>query len=298
VSTTNTHNLRATIRERSYELRRITLRTKRTLNTELIGNYRSSFRGSGLNFSELREYAPGDDIKHIDWRSSARSGKTYVKSFEEERQLTVILAVDASASTNSGFRESILHRALGFSSLIATLAAINQDLCGLVLFSDKVISELKPSNRRTQVDRILNELNQADPSGRTDINIPLTHILSHFRKKSILFILSDFYSESFETRLKQAALHHDIILVAPELDILDTLPERGIVEYSDPETGEKRLIDAASKKSRLQLKSSLQKREIELTELARRNKAQLIFLGKDPLRPLISLMERRKKLGA
>ena len=129
-------SLQQTIRDRSAELRRISLRTKRSLNADVIGNYRSTFRGSGLNFSELREYAPGDDIKHIDWRSSARSGKTYIKSFEEERQLTVMLAVDTSLSTLAGLGGSMLERALTFSSLLATLASVNNDLCGLMLFSD------------------------------------------------------------------------------------------------------------------------------------------------------------------
>ena len=295
---TNLSALQQTIRDRSSELRRISLKTRRSLNADVIGNYRSTFRGSGLNFAELREYTPGDDIKHIDWRSSARSGKTYVKSFEEDRQLTVMLAIDTSLSTIAGLGGSLLERALTFSSLLATLASLNNDLCGLMLFSKGVDLFLKPSNRRTQVQRIVRALSESNAKSGTDIEQALMHLQTHFRKRSVLFILSDFYAPPFETQLKQISRHHDTILVTPALTVAQCIPARGIVEVRDPESGLCSLIDASHRPTRLALEKKLTNRQEELQKLARNNRCDLLFLDDDPLRSLARLMQRRHLRGA
>lgn len=289
--------LRQQINERSAELRRITLRTKRSIDADLIGEYRSTFRGSGLNFSELREYAPGDDIKHIDWRSSARSGKTFVKSFEEERQLTVMLAVDTSSSTAAGIAGSMHQRALTFSSLLATLAAINGDLCGLMLFSSTVDLLIKPSNKKTQSQRIMRALSESTAAAATDIDGALKHLLTQMRKRSILFVLSDFYSPPFERSLTSSSRHHDTILVAPQFALTQIIPERGIVQVRDPESGSMMQIDAGNAKVRRALEERLSERRRELEQLARRTQCELLMLGDDPLAPLVQLMHRRHKRG-
>ncbi len=293
----NAATLTQIINERSAELRRISLRTKRSINADLIGDYRSTFRGSGLNFAELREYAPGDDIKHIDWRSSARSGKTYVKSFEEERQLTIMLAVDTSYSTGAGISGSMHYRALTFSSLLATLAAINNDLCGLMLFSSTVDLFIKPSNRKTQSQRVLRALSESEAHSKTDLDGALKHLLARLRKRSILFILSDFYAPPFEGTLKTTSRHHDTILVAPQFSLDQILPTRGIVSVRDPETGGHSIIDASSARVRQALEERLLLRRRELEELARRTQTELLMLGDDPLLPLTRLMQRRHKRG-
>lgn len=295
---TSLTSLQQTIRDRTAELRRISLRTRRSLNADVIGNYRSTFRGSGLNFAELREYVPGDDIKHIDWRSSARSGKTYVKSFEEERQLTVMLAVDTSRSTLSGLGGSILERALTFSSLLATLASINNDLCGLLLFSAQVDTFIRPGNQRSQVQRIMRALSESGAGSGTDIEQALSHLQLHVRKRSVLFLLSDFYAPPFESTLKQVSRQHDTILVVPTFSIDQLLPARGLIEIQDPETGSRTMIDAGHRKTRITFESRLKGRQEELRSLARRCRCDMLPLDNDPLRSLATLMQLRHRRGA
>lgn len=290
-------SLQQTIRDRSAELRRISLRTKRSLNADVIGNYRSTFRGSGLNFSELREYAPGDDIKHIDWRSSARSGKTYIKSFEEERQLTVMLAVDTSLSTLAGLRGSMLERALAFSSLLATLASVNNDLCGLMLFSDTVNLFLKPENKRSQAQKIVRALSESQSQSGTDIDQALRHIQTNIKRRCVLFVLSDFFSPSFDAQLKQISRKHDTILVVPSLSLEQCIPARGIVAVRDPETGARSLIDAGHQSTRQSLTKQLAQRQQQLQSLARNCRCDLLLLDDDPLRSLATLMQRRHLRG-
>lgn len=289
--------LSQTVTERSAELRRISLRTKRSINADLAGNYRSTFRGSGLNFSELREYAPGDDIKHIDWRSTARTGKTYVKSFEEERQLTVMLAVDTSLSTGAGINGSTRERALLLSSLLATLAALNNHLCGLMLFSSDVDQFIKPSNKRSQGHRLLRALGESSTGTQTNIDQALRYFLTRVKKRSILFVLSDFFSPPFEETLKSTSRHHDTILVAPEFSVDQIIPRRGVVDLQDPESGVRMRIDASSTRSRKALEERLARRRQELEALARSTKCDLLLLSDDPLRALTQLMQQRLKRG-
>jgi uncharacterized protein (DUF58 family) len=275
------------------QLKRIRLKTRRSLDSDLIGNYRSAFRGTGLSFAELREYTPGDEIKRIDWRATARAGKVYVKSFEEERQLSVILAVDTSASSAAGLGSSFLTQTLTFASLIATLSALNNDLCGLITFSDTIGATLTPSNRRSQSRKIISTLVTQKPAGKTDIAAALLHIRQHFRRKSLVFLLSDFCAPAFDEALRSVALHHDLVLVLPSQRLDLILPQRGIVSFRDPETGQEFLIDCTHKKTRLALEKKIHQHHEALRQQARAAGADLIEISDDPLRSLNELMDRR-----
>jgi uncharacterized protein (DUF58 family) len=275
------------------QLKRIRLKTRRELNSDLIGNYRSAFRGTGLSFAELREYEPGDEIKRIDWRATARAGKVYVKSFEEERQLSVILAVDTSASSSAGLGSSFLSQTLTFASLIATLSALNNDLCGLITFSNEIGTTLTPSNRRSQSRKIVSTLLAQQPAGQTDISAALLHLRQHFRRKSLVFLLSDFCAPAFDQALRSVALHHDLVLVLPSHKLDQILPARGIVSFRDPESRKEFLIDCSHKKTRLALEQKMKLHHETLRQQARSVGADLIEISDDPLRSLNELMNRR-----
>lgn len=288
---------RETIARLEPQLKRLRLKTRRSLDSDLIGNYRSAFRGSGLSFAELREYTPGDEIERIDWRATARAGKVYVKSFEEERQLSVILMIDTSASSSAGIGDPLLSQTLTFASLISSLAAINNDLCGLVTFSDQVSHTLMPSNRRTQPRKIVNTLLFQKPEGQTDLAGALHHLRKHFTRKSLVFLLSDFSAPPFTEALRSVALHHDLVLAMPSQSVQDILPRRGIVSFRDPESGAHFLVDCNSATTRAAIQKKVRSRIEEVKQLAQSNGADFLELSSDPLRSLNELMNRRQHRG-
>ncbi|MBX7137494.1 MAG: DUF58 domain-containing protein [Oligoflexia bacterium] len=276
------------------ELRRIELRTRRVVSTDLIGHYRSAFRGSGLVFSELREYQPGDDVRHINWRATARTGRVYVKSFEEERHLNIILALDISASTAFGPARSRQERAREFAALLAVLASRSGDSLGLALFSDKIDLLLPPASRRFQLYRVLYELlNEHGFQDRTDLAASLQALHGKLRRRSVIFLISDFLSPDFESELLTLAFRHDVILVLPEDPAEHQLPAAGLVRLRDPESGEIVLVDSSSPALRAELQSAYTKRLRELQELCDRADCDLLRVQTSPLAPLAELMRKR-----
>lgn len=276
------------------ELRRVELRTRRNIDSDLMGRYRTAFRGSGLVYSDLREYQPGDEVKNIHWKATARTGKVYVKSYEEERQLNIMIAVDTSASTDFGRAKSKHTKALEFAALITMLAQRSQDAVGLCLFSDKVEEYFPPKRSRTQLFRILFELLRARTlRPGTDIAGALDYIRSHQRKPAIIFLVSDFFSAPFESQLRYLSISHDLVCVAL-VDIQDReLPSVGIVEFVDAESGERILFDTSQRRARETLQRMQLERLEELNTLCKRLGADLIRVDENPLRPLAELMQRR-----
>ena len=276
------------------ELKRIELRTRRSLNTDLMGSYRSAFRGTGLSFSELREYQPGDDVRHIHWKVTARSNKTCVKTFDEDRQLSIFLGVDISRSMEFGYPKTRYRKAVEFAAVLTTLARSSGDLVGLSLFSSEVESFYPPRGSRNQIHLTIAELLRARTlPERTDLSASLAHIRRHLRKTSIVFIISDFLDDNFELELRGLSHAHDVILVNLGTPQLDDLPNVGLVEYQDAETGERRTINTSNSRLRTRYQEVEKSRIERLESLARSTKADLIHIQDNILEPLSTLMKRR-----
>ncbi len=279
----------------SAEIRRLELKTRRAVDSDLMGNYRSAFRGSGLIYSDVREYVPGDDVKHIHWNATARTGRVYVKSFDEDRQLRILVAVDISNSTNHGTTRTKHLRALEFAATIALLAQRSHDAMGLCLFGGEVISYLQPKHSRRQFQQILlRVLEQRELPRETNIQLALDHILRHQRRGCVVFLVSDFQTAGYEDRLRALAVRHDVVGVLLE-DRLDfDPPAAGIVEFFDAETGRHHSIDTSSPRVRRALTENHARRVDRLSASLQASGADFIRIRDDIFQPLRELMQRRR----
>ncbi len=228
------------------QVRRLEIYARRLVADRFFGQYHSVFKGRGLEFSEVREYQPGDDVRSIDWNVTARMGAPYVKRFVEERELTVMLAVDVSASqhfgTSSRRKEEL---AVELSALLAYAATANNDRVGLLAFSDAIEVFLRPGKGSRRVPRLIRELLAFRPERRrTDIGAAVGYLERTLRRRAIIFLISDFLDDGFEAALRSAALRHDVIALVLSDPRELTLPAVGLVEAEDAETGERVWIDA------------------------------------------------------
>ena len=220
------------------KVRRIEISTKRLVDQGVAGDYHSAFKGRGVEFSEVRPYAPGDEIRTIDWNVTARMGQPYIKRYVEERDLTVFVAVDVSGSLGFGSR-AILKRELAaeLTALLAFAAVGNQDRVGAALISDQLELFLKPDRRRTHVLRLVREVLARRSGGTTDLDKGLWATLKSLKQRSVLFVISDFLDSLPESALKAAAVRHDVVV----LEIFDPVdhrpPAAGPVVLRDAETG-------------------------------------------------------------
>lgn len=231
------------------KVRKIEIATK-TLSRDLFaGSYHTNFKGRGMAFSEVREYQIGDEVRTIDWNVSARYRDTYVKVFEEEREISVMLVADISGSgdfASSGLskKEIITY----ISAIIAFSASQNQDKTGLLLFSDRVEELLLPKKGKSQILRIIRELVEHTPKSKgTDLAQALVGILSMLKKRSIVFVLSDFMTGNFERELEICARKHETIAVRVHDPAEDTLPDLGLINYIDAETGKLKVLNTTRK---------------------------------------------------
>jgi len=277
------------------ELRRIELRPRRAVDADLIGKYKSAFRGSGLIFSDIREYQPGDDVRHIHWNVTARTGKVYVKDFEEDRQSTILLAIDTSRSTQFGTSKTTSRRMIEFAAIIGLLAKQNNDKSGLCLF-DSEIKSFIPAKKsgRNQLQRLLFELSNATQEGcPTNLAQALDFINSHQKKRAIIFLVSDFHAENYDENLRRLAHRHDLICVFCADPAEYAFPAVGLVKIQDAESGLVKTIDSSSKSTQELLKYTHQQRLNYVEDLCRRVGADAIYLSDNPLRSLARLMQQR-----
>jgi uncharacterized protein (DUF58 family) len=219
------------------------------LSTDVVsGHYSSAFKGSGIEFDEVREYIPGDDIRAIDWNVTARTGSPYIKRYVEERELTVILVVDLSASQRFGTVNNLKSElAAEISALLAFLAIKNNDKVGLLIFSDHCERFLPPQKGRSYVLRVIREILAYQPSGvQTNIQAALGFINRVIKHRGIVFLLSDFIDNDFEKALKSMTKRHDVVALSLEDPREFELPQVGLVELQDSETGERMLVDTNS----------------------------------------------------
>lgn len=282
-------------------VRRIEIATRQAVNAELAGRYHSIFKGQGMAFSEVRPYAPGDDIRHIDWNVSARHQNQglFVKQFVEERELTVMLIVDMSGSGDFGTKRKSKRRLLAeIGALVAFSAIKNNDRVGLLLFTEDVELYLAPRKGRHHVLRVVREIVEARPRGRkTSIAAALAFLSRVLKRRSVCFILSDFLDENWEQPLRVAMAKHDVVAMRVSDPAELHLPNLGLVELVDAESGVSRLIDSSSASVRERYRLE---REAERAA-AKRRLGQLgcdlvdLHTDQDYVAPLVSFMRARSR---
>ena len=239
------------IKDLARTIRRIEIRSKRLVNELFSGEYHSSFKGRGIEFSHVREYSWGDDVRTIDWNTSARKNDLYVKLFTEERERTLMLVLDGSGSMFFGSRQRTRKElAAEVAAVLAFSAIMNNDKVGLLIFSDQVEKFIPPRKGRSHVLVILEEIISFVPQSRgTDINAALSFIRSIQKKKAIVFLITDLLGEQYERVMKVLNARHDFVVVhlGDPLDI--EIPPSGILVFRDPETDEKIVFDATGRRA-------------------------------------------------
>jgi uncharacterized protein (DUF58 family) len=234
------------------KIRRIEIRTRGLVNNLFAGEYHSAFRGRGMEFSEVRPYQIGDDVRTIDWNVSARTGETFVKLFEEEREQTLVLAVDISGSGSFG-TGGVLKREMAaeICAVLAFSAVRNNDKVGLLLFSDRVERFVPPRKGRRHVLRIVRDLFVHEPaSPGTRLAAALDHLLHVLRRRTIVVLVSDFFDDGYAKPLRALGGRHDVVAVHLQDPRELALPDAGLLALRDAETGRPVLVDTASREAR------------------------------------------------
>ena len=255
-----------TMREILKRVRQIEIRSRRTVNDVLAGEYHSVFKGRGMEFDEVREYEPGDEIRDIDWNVTARTGRPFVKRFVEEREQTVFFVVDVSASGEFGTDRRMKGEiAAEICAILAFSAIQNNDRVGLVSFSDRVEEMIPPKKGRKHVLRVVRELLFAQPNGRgTNVPLALDTVNQLLKRRSIVFVVSDFLSGDLRRPLMITNRRHDLIAIRISDPREEILPPVGIVELRDAETGESMLVDTSNRLVRELFAQSNQRRQLGL----------------------------------
>jgi len=286
-------------REILKQVRRIEISTRGLVNEVFSGEYHSVFKGRGMSFAEVREYQYGDDIRSIDWNVTARSGVPFVKIFDEERELTVMLIVDVSASGDFGSRDRMKGEvAVEICALLAFSAIKNSDKVGLVIFSDRIEKFVPPRKGRRHVLRVLRELLFHEPEGRgTDITAALEYVSHVQRKKAVTFLVSDFRDEGFEKALAVAGRRHDLIAVRLSDRREQELPALGYLELEDPETGERVVVNTANPDFRERFAARVGRRREALDRALRRSRVDVIDIeaGEPYVKPLMRFFQDRAR---
>lgn len=281
------------------QVRQIEIKTKGLVNQVFSGEYHSVFKGRGMEFSEVREYQYGDDIRSIDWNVTARFGHPFVKIFEEERELTVMLCVDMSGSLNFGTVEKTKQRvAAELSAILAFSALKNNDKVGLMLFTDKIEKFVAPRKGNKHVLRIVREVLSFEPQGKqTSIKTALEYLNNAVKKRAIVFLLSDFFDSGYDKILRSIGKKHDLIGISIDDKTESVIPSLGLIKMKDAETGLERWVDTSDKNFKLQL---LRKR----IELDQQRKSLFVSSGLDSIevqagqnyiKPLVRFFRMREK---
>mgnify|MGYP006158751973 FL=1 len=260
------------------KVRRIELRTSRLVDNMLAGSYHSAFKGRGMEFEEVRQYQIGDDVRTIDWNVSARFGEPFVKLYREERELTVMLVVDVSASQHFGTQEQFKDELVAEICATLSISAIrNNDKVGLICFSDRIEAYIPPRKGSKHVLRVIRELLALEPEGRgTDLGGALEFLGKIQKKRSIVFLVSDMQDKNWQKPLQIANRRHDVVAVSTE-DIAETdLPNVGLIRIENPESGMTRVVDTSNKRVRRAWTQLAEERRIAVEQTLRRCKVDQI----------------------
>ncbi len=239
-------------RELIKRIRRLEITTRKVVSSVLSGQYHSVFKGRGMAFSEVRQYQPGDEVRTIDWNVTARMNDAYVKVFTEERELTVMLLVDVSASGSFGSGErSKAELSAEVAAQIAFSAIANNDRVGLVLFSDRIEKVVPPRKGKSHVLRLITDILTTKPLGtKTNVNEALTYLSHVAKRKTVTFLISDFFSPEYEKGLRIVGRKHDLVPVVVNDPFEEKFPALGVVDLEDPETGERMTVDTSDPRVR------------------------------------------------
>jgi uncharacterized protein (DUF58 family) len=289
-------------REVFKRVRRLEIRTRRLVEESLAGSYHSVFKGRGMEFSEVREYVPGDDVRTIDWNVSARMGHPFVKKFTEERELTVLLMIDASGSEYFGTEASTkMQMSAEISALLAFSAIRNNDRVGLLLFTDRVELFLPPRKRREHALRVLREILTIKPQGSgTRIAQALEYMQRVVTKRAVVFLVSDFQDDGYERTLRVVSRKHDVVAISVCDPRESSLPNVGLISAEDPESGQRGIIDAGSAKVRQFYADAALRRRQQFRETVRRTGVDLLQLstGESYEMPLVHFFHERARRAA
>ncbi len=253
------------------KVRQIEIRTNREVTDVLGGQYHSVFKGRGMEFEEVREYLPGDEVRSIDWNVTARFGHPFIKKFKEERELTVMLVVDVSASGQFGSGQQSKHElAAELAAVLAFSAIRNNDKVGVILFTDQIEKYIAPQKGRRHVLRVVREILAFQPASRgTNIGAALDYLNHVQRRRAVAFVLSDFQDTGFDKQLRLASRRHDLIAFGLSDPREEELPAVGLVELRDAETGQRALVDTFDAEVRALFTRQARARQAQWQEICR-----------------------------
>lgn len=279
------------------KVRKIEIKTKSLTQNIFAGEYHSAFKGRGMAFSEVREYQVGDDVRNIDWNVTARFNHPFVKVFEEERELTVILLIDVSNSgsfgTKSQFKQELITE---IAAVLAFSAINNNDKIGVILFSDSIEKFIPPQKGRKHILRIIRELLDCNPKGKgTNISEALRYLTNAIKKRSTVFVISDFIDSDFSKALRIARYKHDLVALRVYDRHEAELPNIGFVKFMDTESQKVEWVDTSSAKVRKHFRAKWKQYDQNLNETFRKTGVDWasVTTGHDYVKPLIQLFKRR-----
>jgi uncharacterized protein (DUF58 family) len=287
-----------TAKEIFKKVRKIEIKTRGLSNHIFAGQYHSSFKGRGMAFSEVREYNYGDDVRNIDWNVTARFNKPFVKVFEEEREMTVVLLIDVSASHEFGTIQSFKQDVITEIAAVLSFSAIkNNDKVGVIFFSDKIEKFIPPKKGSTHILRIIRELVdfQAESKG-TDIAGALKFLTNAIKKRCTAFVISDFKSPAFMDALKIATSKHDVMAVRIFDQRESEMPNVGLIQMVDAETGETRWMDTSDRSTREFFSEKARLEELQVKEVFKKSGVDManISTGEDYVKPLVVMFKKRE----
>lgn len=281
------------------KVRKLEIKTRGLSNQIFSGQYHSAFKGRGMAFSEVREYQIGDDVRAIDWNVTARTGSPFVKVFEEERELTVMMLVDVSGSGDFGSKLMMKRQMMTeICAVIAFSAMQNNDKVGVIFFSDRIEKFIPPKKGKSHILRIIRELLDFRPESRgTDIRQALRYLTNAVKKRSIAFVLSDFIDSGYTDALKIAARKHDLVAVRLHDPLEHDIPNVGMLPLTDAETGEMVWADTSDPKVRTRIKAEALRHEAELRDILRKSGIDMADVSTEGsyVKPLMNLFKRRGK---
>jgi len=278
-------------------VRKIEIKTKGLSSQIFSGEYHSAFKGRGMAFSEVREYVDGDDVRNIDWNVTARYGNPYVKIFEEERELTVMLLVDVSQSgmfgSNTQLKKDLITE---LTATIAFSAIQNNDKAGVIFFSDKIEKYIPPKKGKTHILRIIRELVDYKPASKgTNISLALKHLNNTIKKRCIAFVISDFMDSGFDDAIKVSSKKHDLAALRIFDPREEEMPDVGLVRFKDAETGFVSVMDTSDSNVRNNYRLFFQQTAQQTTELLNKSGVDHVAIRTDQsyVRPLMNLFKQR-----
>jgi uncharacterized protein (DUF58 family) len=280
-------------------VRKIEIKTRGLSRHIFAGEYHSAFKGRGMAFSEVREYQYGDDFRNVDWNVTARFNHPYIKVFDEERELTVMLLIDVSGSGEFGTQSRLKSEAITEIAALLSFSAIqNNDKVGVIMFSDRIEGFIPPKKGRQHILAIIRALIDYKPVSKlTNLTLPLRYLVNAIKKRSIAFLISDFIDENFEDALKIASKKHDLVA----LRIYDKrdaeLPEIGMLKVKDAETGKFAWIDTGNNIVRMTYQEIFRKKNEEISEMLKKTGVDYVNISthEDYVKPLMQLFNKRAK---